>query len=85
VAITLLVVGRARDHRRMRRGRDPRGWPAPTLPPAPWQQAGVHPADAGRAEPPWDGEPYRPATGLPFPPLAAQRPDQYEPPYPPAF
>jgi hypothetical protein len=68
VVLTLLVIVRAREQRRMARAAAPRAW--------------AHPADPA---PHWDDEPpYRPPP-MPFPPLAAQRPEQYEPPYPPAF
>jgi MFS family permease len=89
VVLTLLVIARARDNRRGARGRGPRGWTAPPapVPPVPpvWPPDGGFPAEPTRSDPAWHDEPYRPTTQHPFPPVAAQRPDHYDPPYPPAF
>lgn len=85
VVLTLLVIHRARENRRSTLVRTRQAWAAP--PPIPdWQPAtNVRTDAAGRDEALWDDEAYRPATGLSFPPVAAQRPDGFEPPYPPAF
>jgi MFS family permease len=83
VVLTLLVIARARDNRRGARRPRRQAWTPP--PPAAWQPTGAFPTDPGPAEPEWDDEPHARTSRLPFPPVAAQRPDQYEPPYPPAF
>jgi MFS family permease len=72
IVLTLFVIGRARDNRSAARRAI-----AVTPPDHPWQSV--------PAPPQWDSEPFRPAGQIPFPPVAAQRPEGFEPPYPPAF
>jgi len=84
MVLTVLVVGRARENRRARRRAGRRSGQAPE---SAGPGGGLGADTPAFAPVPYDAStrPGPAGTQLPFPPLAAKRPDEYDPPYPPAF